>query len=44
MPRGASFVTWDGRDRTGTRLGAGVYWARARGPAMTRSLRVVKLR
>lgn len=44
VPRGMTALTWDGRDRAGRPLRAGVYWAIARSPHGSHSLRVVKLR
>ena len=44
QPAGQRLVTWDGRDDSGTRLGAGVYMLRldAGGHSETRAVRLVK--
>ena len=40
---GANGAAWDGRDLAGRTAPAGIYWARAQGPAGVRIARVVKL-
>jgi predicted outer membrane repeat protein len=42
--RGASALTWDGRDRAGQRVPAGVYWVRARQGDREAAVRVMAIR
>ncbi len=44
LPAGATHLAWDGRDDAGTRVSAGVYFARLRSAAGARSRRVVLAR
>jgi flagellar hook assembly protein FlgD len=41
MEEGSHAVTWDGRDRTGTRVAAGVYLAVLKAGDVSRSRKVV---
>ncbi|MCA9728499.1 MAG: T9SS type A sorting domain-containing protein, partial [Candidatus Eisenbacteria bacterium] len=41
---GVHLIPWDGRSDDGNRVGAGIYWIRARSAGQTVTLRVVRLR
>jgi photosystem II stability/assembly factor-like uncharacterized protein len=40
-PRGPNDVTWDGRDRDGNRVSAGVYWYRIETPTRTEARKLI---